>query len=117
MIPAEIYYKTYDQEHLAIIAIFKTWRYYLEGYKYEIFVLTDRNNLCWFINMKSFSSSQFCWTKELSQYYFQIDYYWEKANVTADILFFFSQRSQTKEKILWDKNTEIFHYLQTSQPH
>ncbi len=56
MIPPKIQYKTYDQELLAIVEVFKTWRHYLEGCKYEILVPTDHNNLCQFIDTKSLSS-------------------------------------------------------------
>ncbi len=45
MISIETWYETHDKELLAIIEAFKTWRYYLEGYKHEVFVLTDHNNL------------------------------------------------------------------------
>ena len=58
MIPAETRYETHDQELLAIVEAFKTWRHYLEGCKYEVFVLTDHNNLCWFMDTKSLSSRQ-----------------------------------------------------------
>lgn len=60
MISIETQYKTYDQELLAIIKIFKTWRYYLEGCKYKVFVFTDHNNLRQFIDIKSLSSHQVC---------------------------------------------------------
>ena len=46
MIFAKTCYKTHNGEFLAIVETFKTWRYYLEGYKYEVLVLTDYNNLC-----------------------------------------------------------------------
>ena len=46
MITAKTSYETHDGELLAIIKAFKTWRYYLEGCKYEVLVLTDYNNLC-----------------------------------------------------------------------
>ena len=45
MISVETWYKTYDQELLAIVEAFKTWRHYLESCKYKVFVLTDHNNL------------------------------------------------------------------------
>ncbi len=45
IISAETRYKTHDQELLAIIKTFKTWRYYLESCKYKVLVLTDHNNL------------------------------------------------------------------------
>ena len=58
MIPAETRYKTHDAELLAIVKAFKTWRHYLKGCKYEVLVLTDHNNLWWFMDTKSLSSHQ-----------------------------------------------------------
>ena len=58
MMPAESRYKTHDAELLAIVEAFKTWRHYLKGCKYEVLVLTDHNNLCWFMDTKSLSSRQ-----------------------------------------------------------
>ncbi len=74
MIPAETWYETHDGELLAIFEAFKTWRYYLEGCKYEVLVLTNYNNLQHFMDTKSLSSRQVRWAQELSRYYFQIDY-------------------------------------------
>ncbi len=45
MIPAETRYETHDEELLAIVEVFKTWKYYLEDCKYEVLVLIDYNNL------------------------------------------------------------------------
>ena len=36
MILAETRYKTYDNELLAIIEVFKTWKYYLKDCKHEV---------------------------------------------------------------------------------
>lgn len=55
MIPAETRYKMYDQELLAIVEAFKTWRHYLKSCNYKVFVLTDYNNLRCFMNTKSLS--------------------------------------------------------------
>ena len=55
MISAETYYKTHNQELLAIVEAFKTWRYHLEGCKYEVFVLTDHNNFYQFMDTKRLS--------------------------------------------------------------
>ncbi len=60
IIPAETRYKNHDQELLAIVKAFKIWRHYLEGYKYEVFVLTDHNNLWQFMDTRSLSSRQVC---------------------------------------------------------
>ncbi len=114
MIPAKTRYKTHNQELIAIIEAFKTWRHYLEDCKYKVLVLTDHNNLCRFMDTKNLSSRQVRWAQELSWYHFQIDYRQRKANAAADALFCFSQRSQAKEKTLWDENTQILHRLQTS---
>ena len=86
MIPAKTWYETHDGEFLAIVKAFKTWRHYLEGCKYEVFVLTDHNNLRRFMDIKSLSSRQVCWAQKLSQYHFQIDYCQGKANVVANAL-------------------------------
>ena len=61
MILAETYYKTHNGKLLAIVEAFKTWCYYLEGYKHEFFVLTDYNNFCHFMDIKSLSSQQVRW--------------------------------------------------------
>ena len=58
MILAKTWYETYNGELLAIVKAFKTWRQYLEGCKYEVFVFTDYNNLRYFIDMKSLSFKQ-----------------------------------------------------------
>ncbi len=58
MIPAKIQYKIYNGEHLAIIEVFKTWRYYLEGCKHKVLILIDHNNLQHFIDIKNLSSRQ-----------------------------------------------------------
>lgn len=53
MIPAKTWNKIHNQKLLAIIEVFKSWRYYLEGCKYKVFVLINHNNLCHFIVTKS----------------------------------------------------------------
>ena len=58
IISAETQYITYNIEHLAIVEAFKTWRHYLESCKHEVLVLTNHNNLHWFINTKSLNSRQ-----------------------------------------------------------
>ncbi len=113
MIPTEIWYKTHNQKLLAIVEAFKTWRHYLEGCKYEVFVFTDHNNLQQFMDTKSLSSRQFCWVQELSQYHFPIDYCQRKANAAVDAFSRFPQRSQAKEETLRDENSQILHHLQT----
>lgn len=114
MIPAETHYKTHNEELLAIVEAFKTWRHYFKGCKREFFVLTNHNNLYWFMDTKSLSSSQVRLAQELFRYHFRINYCQGKANEAADALSCFSQRSSKEEKVLQAKNTKILHRLQSS---
>ncbi len=66
MISVESRYKTHDEELLAIVKAFKTWRHYLEGCKYEVLVLTDHNNLRRFLDTNNLSSRQVRWAQKLS---------------------------------------------------
>ena len=38
-------YETYNGKLLAIIEAFKTWKQYLKDFQYEVFMLTNYNNL------------------------------------------------------------------------
>ena len=67
---AETCYKIHNEELLAIVEAFKTWRHYLEGCKYEVLVFTDHNNLRQFMNTKKLSSQQVWWAQELFYYHF-----------------------------------------------
>ena len=113
MIPTETWYETYKGELLAIIEAFKTWKYYLEGCKYEVFVLIDHNNLQRFIGTKNLSSRQVWWAQELSRYHFQIDYQQGKANRAANALSQYPQRNTEEKKTFRAKNTKILHRLQS----
>ena len=87
MIPAETRYETQDDELLAIVEAFKTWRHYLKWSQHEVLVFTDYNNLRRFMKTKSLSSRQVRWAQELFCYQFQIDYCQGKANGAANALF------------------------------
>ena len=113
MIPAETRYKTHNGEFLAIVEAFKTWRHYLEGSQHEVLVLTDHNNLRWFMNTKSLSSKQVRWAQELSCYHFRIDYHQDKANGAANALSQYPQQSAEEKKTLRTKNVKILHRLQS----
>jgi hypothetical protein len=53
ILSAEMNYETYNQELLAIVEIFKVWRYYLLGVHVTVIVLTDHNNLKYFMTTKA----------------------------------------------------------------
>ena len=104
MIPAETQYKTHNGELLAFIEALKTWRHYLKSFKYEVFILTDYNNLSCFIDTKSLSSRQACWAQELSCYHFEINYCLSKANTAKNVLLRYLQKSQDEKDELRAKN-------------
>ena len=114
MIPAETKYEMHDNNLLAIVEAFKTWKHYLEGSWHKVFVLTNFNNLRQFMDMKSLSSRQVRWAQKFSCYHFQIDYCWGKTNGAAITLFQYPQRSAEEEKTLWAENIKILHRLQFS---
>ena len=114
VIPTGTRYETHDGELLAIVEAFKTWRYYLERFQHEVLVLSDHNNLCQFIDIKSLSSRQVRWAQKLSCYHFQIYYCQDKANGEANALYRFFHRSHDEEEKLWAENTQILYCLQTS---
>ena len=116
MISDETRYKTHNAKLLAIIEAFQNWRYYLEGYQYKVLVLIDHNNLCWFMDIKNYSSRQVCQAQELFCYHFRINYCQGKANGAADALSNYPQWSQSKKEILQAENTRVFRCLQSLLP-
>ena len=70
MVPAKTRYQTHDDELLAIVEAFKTWRHNLEDCKHEVLVLTNHNNIHHFMDTKSLSFRQVRRAQELFRYYF-----------------------------------------------
>lgn len=71
MILTKICYKIFNYELLGIVKVFKTLCHYLKGYKYKVFVFTDHNNICWFIDsIKNLRSDQVYLVQKLFQYHF-----------------------------------------------
>ena len=98
MISAKSRYETHDGQFLTIVNAFKTWRHYLEGFHYEVLLLTNFNNLCRFIDIKSLSSRQVYWAQKIFWYYFQIDYCQGKVNEATNILSQYCQQSANGKK-------------------
>lgn len=59
MIFTKIQYKIYDGKILAIVEVFKTNKYYLKSYKYEIFIITDHWALSKSGGLKNYPSTTF----------------------------------------------------------
>lgn len=80
MSPQESRYEVHDQELLAIVMAFKEWRHYLEGSRFPVAVITDHNNLRYFMTTKELSKRQARWALKLAAYDFTIHYRAGKLN-------------------------------------
>ena len=74
MTPAECNYMIYDKELLAIVKSFKTWRLELASVNKPVKVLTDHQNLEYFMTTKQLNRQQARWAKFLSEFNFKISY-------------------------------------------
>lgn len=70
----ETCYSTPDQEMLAIVQCFKTWRHYVEGSKFPIEVITDHKNLQGFMKQPRLNGRQARWCFFLTPFDFTIKY-------------------------------------------
>ncbi len=61
MAPAERNYTIGHQEMLAIVMSYHHWRYYLEGARHPVEVLTDHHNLQRFMTTKALTGHQARW--------------------------------------------------------
>lgn len=114
MIATKTRYKTHNDELWAIVKTFKIWKHYLKNCKHEVPIFIDHHNLLQFMNMENLSSCQVRWAQKLSNYHFQIDYCYGKANKVANALSRFPQRSFEEEEKLRAVSSHIFHHLQIS---
>jgi hypothetical protein len=73
---AEGRYQVHDQELLAIVESFKTWRHYLEGAAHVIRVQCDHENLkyFWSKKVKKLDMRQARWAELLAAYDFEIEH-------------------------------------------
>ena len=94
MILAKIRYETHDQEFLFIVAAFQQWRYYFKNNHHSVTILTNHNNLRYFIKTTTFNKRQSRWIFALAKYNFEIKYHFEKSNSVNES----SRRSDYKEK-------------------
>jgi len=73
-------YGTPDQELMAIVKSFAHWRHYLEGARYPIEVLTDHNNLKYFMKTTALSRRQARYAQVLAAFDFEITHRPGKSN-------------------------------------
>ena len=72
--PAEQNYSVGEQELLAIVILCKYWHHYLESIRYLFTVLTDHENLKWFLTKKSLTGCKTHWWEALSVFDINIIY-------------------------------------------
>lgn len=70
--PAERNYEIYDRELLAIIESFHHWRHFLQGSFHKVVVISDHENLKYFMSTKRLNRRQGRWMLFLSEYDFVI---------------------------------------------
>ncbi len=75
----------YDKELYAIVLDFKNWQHYLQNSKRFICVITDHNNLRYFMMMKKLNAWQMRWAEKLAAFDFHIKYCRDKLN-SANVL-------------------------------
>ena len=76
---------------LAIVEALKGWRHFTMETKDPVHIMTDHNNLRYFMTTKELNRRQVCWAQFLSDYNFILEHRPGKENVVADAL---SRREQ-----------------------
>ena len=84
--PAEINYKIYDKELLAIVNTFIHWRRYCKGAEHQIQVFSDHHNLEYFTTTKVLNRRQAQCAQELAGIDFRIYHQPGKRNGKPDAL-------------------------------
>ena len=77
-------YPTHDLELVTVVFALKSWRHYLYGENFELFM--DHKSLKYLFTQKDLILRQRRWIECLEDYRFMMSYYPGKANVVADAL-------------------------------
>jgi hypothetical protein len=79
-------YEIYDKELLAIVECLKHWRVYLHSNNQLIRILSNHQNLEYFMTTKQLTRREACWALLISEYNFVIQYRTGISNKKADAL-------------------------------
>ena len=88
---AKLNYDTHNKELLAIIESLKGWRHFTMETSEPVKIMTDHNNLKYFMTTKELNRRQVRWAQFLADYNFVLEHRPGKLNVIADAL---SRREQ-----------------------
>lgn len=100
-------YSTSDAELLAIVEAFREWRPYLEGIQHTVEVITDHENLKYFMTTKALNRRQAHWAEDLAAFDFNIT--WRKGSLNpADA----PSRRPDYEKLREDRDQTLLPTLQ-----
>src|SRR5205807_7681144 len=83
---AERNYEIHDKELVAIVTAFKVWHHHCHGSQFPIQVITDHNNLRYFMTTTKLNQRQVHWAEKLAQYDFWINYRPGKSGGKLDVL-------------------------------
>ena len=84
--PLELNYNIYNKELLAIVAVLKEQRVFLQKITELFIIKTDYKNLTGFLTIKKLNQRQVRWVKILMEYYFKIKHVKGTDNIKADTL-------------------------------
>jgi hypothetical protein len=79
-------YDVHDREMLAIMRALSDWRHYLEGAAEKIEILTDHENLKYFMTQQKLNRRQARWSLELSRYNFELKHRPGRSSQKPDLL-------------------------------
>ncbi len=77
---AEVWWNMHDKKLYIIVLDFKNWQHYLQSSKWFICVITDHNNLRYFMMIKKLNIWQMHWAEKLTAFDFHIEYCRDKLN-------------------------------------
>ena len=93
---AEVNYNIHDKEMLAIVAVFKQWRHYLEGAPFSFMISPYYTNLKHFTTWKALNRRHARWVRKLMGYDFKMIHWPGSRNGKPDVLSNCSEYSSEK---------------------
>jgi len=77
---AEVWWNMHDKKLYIIVLDFKNWWHYLQSSKRLICMITNHNNLRYFMTIKKLNAWQMRWVEKLAAFNFHIKYHRDKLN-------------------------------------